>query len=738
MEEDLPIALRRPRRSIARQDLPGPVGARSVKTPKKSKKKVRFSDPGPAYTTPDDVLSTGLTPMVRRTSLASSTCRRIHRQCTPSRMCSSGSGNSKTPDTPFSGTMTFLPLRQVLDGRVQRRLRRNGLSEEMNIINQEKRRRARESQEEISRLRDELREKDLEIHRLQNETIVLDTERIWDLERQVVELRAQLAERSGVSTQPNDESRYDWTVMARDPFVRNPYGYVDDMDVATVENDDREEFGDATMADLQCSTPTRARNSIPTPPATSPFAMPTPSSCALPLPLPTPMSHVGVQAYLPDPERQYLEDELASLQLEVCKLNTTLESYQALAARLNGNLASFATENDVHDAAPEKEVEARLEGLLRALSDRTAALLEVTSSLSQLGFPGNDASEIIASLAAGFRTARLELEYLTPGEITLPLTSHGAEILDLLLTRVRDLAKRAKEDETAIDEYHDIELSLRQQLTARVTVMDNLTADLKKAQEQLSEKDTKIAELEVGLDRLKGAVNSYVCDMAELESLVERLEAEDKERQAGHEKLLAANREIIVSKESYTSELEAKLRDAMAQADELRSQVDGFQTARASVNKQHGAALALRDARVTELRGEIDSINESLRSAHETIRSLRIDKSMLETKISDEKLKAKQVIDSMRDELQRVVRAGQDMLETPRKSRAHSGRGLMGGGDPEGLPAKDAVPSSPLATGVVIKPGGMLAGDLARRQSTKKRRRYDSGLGFLDEDDVEA
>jgi hypothetical protein len=37
------------------------------------------------------------------------------------------------------------------------------------------------------------------------------------------------------------------------------------------------------------------------------------------------------------------------------------------------------------------------------------------------------------------------------------------------------------------------------------------------------------------------------------------------------------------------------------------------------------------------------------------------------------------------------------------------------------------------------KPGGMLSGDLARRTSKgKKRRRYDSGLGFLDEEEVAA
>ena len=59
---------------------------------------------------------------------------------------------------------------------------------------------------------------------------------------------------------------------------------------------------------------------------------------------------------------------------------------------------------------------------------------------------------MITALSSGFRAARLELEYLTPGEIALPLTSHGAEVLDLLLTRLRELAKKGKENDDAIDE----------------------------------------------------------------------------------------------------------------------------------------------------------------------------------------------------------------------------------------------------------------------------------------------
>jgi hypothetical protein len=633
---------------------------------------------------------------------------------------------------PPSGEIHFLPLRQVLDGRVQRRLRRNGLSEEMNTIYQEKRRRAHETKAELDRLRTELKARDEEIHRLENETIIVDTERIWELEREIEQLRRELSDRSGIQ----DRTRsYDWTLAAKDPFAD---GYMDT---------DQDAFGDATVAELECSTPTRRRgqSSFLTPPLTSPAMPLTPSSHIAA----TPHANVGVQASFPDPEKQQLEDEMASLQLEVCKLNTTLESYTALANRLTERLSTLtlpeSMEVDTDRAGSHQSIEDQLNYLMQSLSDRTAALVDLTSSLSALGFPGGDASEIITSLRAGFRAARLELEYLTPGEISLPLSSHGAEVLDLVLGRLREMSKKAKEDEDSIDEYHDIELSLRQQLNSRVAAMEDLNAELAKAQTLLDEKTMELTDQEVSVDRLKGAVNGYIRDMSELEALVQRMEAEGRETEGQLQSQLQANKVVIEGKETSIAELETKLSEAVSQTEALRKQVTDIQknkaTEIANLNKQHGSSLALRDARVSELRLEIDRVNESLRTAHETIRSLRVEKTGLETKMQDDKAKAKAVIDSMKEELQHVVRMSQDFLTTPKKqsntrrgSDASSSRVTV---DARGSAEPERIPSSPLASGVVVKRGGLLSGDLARRASGKRRRRYDSGLGFLDEDEVD-
>jgi hypothetical protein len=54
-------------------------------------------------------------------------------------------------------------IRQVLDDRVKRRLRRNRLSEEMNKIHMDKRNEERERRFEVERLRNELASKDLEL-----------------------------------------------------------------------------------------------------------------------------------------------------------------------------------------------------------------------------------------------------------------------------------------------------------------------------------------------------------------------------------------------------------------------------------------------------------------------------------------------------------------------------------------------------------------------------------------------
>ncbi|KAL8376944.1 hypothetical protein RB595_007869 [Gaeumannomyces hyphopodioides] len=883
---DLPIALRRARRSssalriststvhsskpehspASSSCLPTPADSTDsiASTPRKRgrpRKKVRFSDPGPAL---DQLLSnvssssTGLTPMVRRTSLAAPK----RRHSTPARPSSAPAGSRRgsglgldSSSSPFGGDVTIVPLRQVLDGRVKRRIRRNGLSEEMNTIHAEKKRRSAE----LQRLKNDLAYKDAEIVQLREsqqrlrdsqrqqtqetsasdpdetiDTVVGDTERIFDLECEVADLRRQLlgrSSRTGVPDVSDHTPRHNWTLVARDPFAAEDYSMMDagsfpaDHSANGDDDDDEDDddvFGDVTMADLHCSTPSRSTikgapvtgaSSFPTPPATSPLAAMAPCTPNS-LRSPTPRSNSSsVQASLPDPEKQVLEEELTSLQLEVAKITTTLKSYQSLATRVSEKMAAFTpttpalADSDAIVAAiaanpcsPDPVLEARITALLTTVSDRSAALLSLSSSLSNLGFQGSDAGEIVASLASAFRTARLELEYLTPGEVTLPLTSAGAAVLDLLLARLRDLSKRTREDESAIDEYHAQELSLRKQLAARVDIADDLGKEVASLKANLSARDAAVAELQVGLDRLKGAAAGYARDAAELEKLVERLEtqrlaaldeceqrlqdsARDKEdelaasaaeKDAAVGALEAKLAASAAEKDAAVSSLEAKLAAAVAEAGDLRMALatagaDAALAAQAhadethalnaethALSADHGRQLALRDARVAELRGEVERVNEALRAAHETIARLRADAERLEDRLCDEQDAAMSAVDAMKAQLEMVVAMGQQFLTTAtpkaaRTSRSAPGSALRG--------VVDAAPAS------AVRPGGLFDAGKARRRSssgasladdageshaspagpapasptrTTKRRRYDSGLGFLDEEEVNA
>ncbi|KFA70598.1 hypothetical protein S40285_04700 [Stachybotrys chlorohalonatus IBT 40285] len=685
-DDTLPIALRRTRRSSVGPSLAQEFSAQPVtaKTPRRAKKTVRISDPFPTT-------ASGLTPFIRRTSLGTPGRRRAS---TPARSCS-GSGTSSTAPQPVA----FPPLDQTIDGRVQRRLRRSGMRDMLHKIEQDKKRKTQASQSQISRLKAELKARDREIYELQNATVVIDTERIWDLEQQVEDLKDELKRKNFAMEEEGQQTRnYDWTVAARDPFAADEY-----MDLGD------DEFGETTVAQLIHGTPTRNRASasFPTPPATSPTVPSSPFSKHFPPPRPTPQTHAGVQAELPDLEKQQLQEELMSLHLEMSKLTATLNSYKSLTGRVAARLST-----DDSSPLPADALEQQVESLLQTMSDRTAALSQLASSIAALGFPGDDAGDMLAALTKGFRAARLELEYLTPGEIALPLSSHGAAVLDLLLTRLRDMARRAKEDEASIDEYHSLEQSLRKQLDARVSVMDGLKAEMGKAEALMQEKNEHIRSLQTGNDRLKGAVDGYVRDIRELEKLVERLEGEGRDAGATLDAHRESHRQALLARDNSVAELEVQLAVAVKRTGALQSEIRSLQGSRAKVNQQHGAALALRDARVMELRLEVDRINTSLRGAHDTICALRVENGSLRGQMEDERAKAAKAIDEMKEELQRALQVGQQFLDTPGAKK----------------PGEEQEPGQ----------GGYLAGELARRRSKKGLARgRDSGLALLDEDEVD-
>lgn len=604
-----------------------------------------------------------------------------------------------TIDTRHSGEVTFLPLRQVLDGRVKRRIRRNGLSEEINIITAERRKKAQQTSDEIAALRSEVAAKDAEIRRLSGATAVGQEddeetqESIDELKRQVSQLRRVLkspdSSNETEDTIDYNTTRVDWALQVRDPFSSE----YSDMELDADDDDDEDHhFSNRTMAELACSTPSRRssniRNSFPTPPSTSPHLGPITPSRRHPV---TPTSQAAVQTSFTAADREELEDELASLQLEIAKLTGTLETYESMTSRLSEKLSPWAPKDGSASAlimdsrSPAVRIEAQLNNLLQALSDRTAALEGLDASLGELGFPGGDASEVVLSLSSAFRTARLELEYLTPGEIALPLTAAGAAVLDLLLTRLRELAKRTLECEDAIDEYHVLELSLRKQLGARAEAMDAAKAERDALAGEAGKKDARIRELEVGVQRLKGAVKSYTRDVSELEGLVQRLEGDldtaNKDLRAATEQNEADAEEwadAAKEKDFAVAMLEEKLGLALEQTSELKDQLEELRAKHKedvfSMSQRHGVDLVMRDSRVSELRLEVDRVNEALREAHETVQNLRVENGALSDRLDSEKAKAKAAIDTMKNELERVVRMGQDLMATPRKNPGRGSR----------------------------------------------------------------
>ena len=210
LTDDRPLAVRRKRRMstglTGAPDLQKTVPTVEVeqsssqppKTPTKPKKRVRFSDPGPEPSPSSP--STGLTPYLKRTSfispaLASSTpkLRAISTRSTslPVQLSTSlPSPLLSSSPISLSGEFQFAPLRQVLDDRLKRRLRRNKLSVEMNEMNEEKRSDIKLKQE-IETLKDNLAAAKgfTKEHGDGLNEEAASAERIGELQQQFVELR---------------------------------------------------------------------------------------------------------------------------------------------------------------------------------------------------------------------------------------------------------------------------------------------------------------------------------------------------------------------------------------------------------------------------------------------------------------------------------------------------------------------------------------------------------------------
>ncbi|KAI9831112.1 MAG: hypothetical protein M1819_005200 [Sarea resinae] len=703
-------------------------------TPRKRSKRVRFTDPGPEIT---ELSSTGLTPAIRRSSLGPKPGRSQSPRSTPRRSKSPSMRLFSTP--PISGEIQFEPLRTILDARTQRRLSRNHLSEETNDIDAEKKRNAgrRRAYEELKREAEglerkmtELRERRDSIKRLDNEAEA-KSDREKELEQELMTLKAEMRE----DTEFSHASGNDATAIIGDELEDEDNGFT------FIELDDDVEEAETRLSSFDRNAST-----------------PSPTKTALEPHIINADTHRHPRLITSD------EEESKELRETVRTLTVELERSNNMQHRILTKIRQHLSSQS-RDAAEGSSVDSILDRILTdlALSQSRAADAEVNLSflkqiINALGFEGSSEDEMLNTLQETFYQARLELEYIFPGETTEGF--ENSKLLDILINRIRALILRVNDGERALDQQQQQYDALRGQFDGTLLRLESTGAKMGVMEKQLAASNSKLAELLNENDeqsrsfrKLQNALEGYRQEVSNLEALIVKMEQEH------HEATLHMRREMdeavadLESKaqfecqarkhaESATREqrdlvtqLQEKLSAASRHADNVRAEMQALLATKeesiASLQQdamqkdlEHDTTVSNFQSQIALLQQESANLNSTLQDARTTISSLQTSKTSLEAQLAEECEEAKRAI--------RAIVAGVHTVEADYLSQRFGSAST-----PVERPL-EARPKRPF--GLLTPQTDSRFKDVDFRDGSSKplkRKRYDSGIGVVDEEEEE-
>lgn len=587
-------------------------------TPKKSRKRVRFSDPGPRLLHDEDIGSTGLTPAMRRTSFEAGSGDR-----TPSRKSRRRSvptprfQRSYDPEEPFNETCTerriqFTPLRQILDTRTQRRIRRIGLSDEINHIEREK----RETRNMEKTMRALLQERDS----------------LKD------ELRAMRRGGMGFADQGSVAESY-W--MTPDtPRSYEEVSVVSDRsldDTTPFSNSDGETFMFSDSAVIVSSSPdfrsTRNHNPAGT------------DSLMLSDEPPTPIRATQTQTAV-NTEESNIHSLALDLETARQEKNNLFNACRSRISGFNdptisGLFRQSSPPSDFFDNIMEI-----LENALSRASDATEALEGITQQCSGLGFSGDGVDDVISDMRSHFRSARLELERALPGETANVSLEDGKATLSALVRRVESLAKDLGTErhyhhgslgrEKALRGQFDALLHRYETAASKINSLEDSIAssasDMLHTRMRMQDLEREGQEQAVGIDRLSTALDKYHYEVKGLEGLIDNLEKENTatkedytrqisklKKQVAHERSKRCSAEATASEsESRIRELEKTVEHNRIRACDLTAQVEllekEYQRAVETL-EQNASELQTHEAETGTLNVRISDLSTSLHGA---------------------------------------------------------------------------------------------------------------------------
>ncbi|KAI9752946.1 MAG: hypothetical protein M1815_000203 [Lichina confinis] len=709
--DDRPIALRRnrrlskvvvmkekssdveiPRRNFhrrARQEEDTTATSTAV-TPRK--KRVRFSEPG-LGTGP--TTSTGLTPALRRHRLVGSPSKPVRfpgrRQSLPAKLIS--------PLTESASTLQFAPLRQVIDGRSRRRLKRNHLSEETNAIEKEKRLEEQLRREDITSLREQVQERDHWVKQLMQrlkdaQNMNVQSAVVPDPESSFGSSGMRLREED-CPEEPLEDRQTDKNGAAN---VHNPNDYRPAESNAGSEGDKPSHADEASSS----------RGTTP--------------DCST--------ASAGAQVDTEEPSREgpqveALRNALAQVTSE---LEMTRSTHLRISAKLQGHLqdssASLDSDPDL-DTALNMVVTSLVLAQTRA-EDAEASLNAVSSDVAELGFAGRNAEEMLIAIKRQFRQARLELEHLQPGENTIGFDNE--KLLGMLIERVQALLCRIRDGAKEHESQRQVNTVLQRRL-------DEVDAQAKSAEAKVEELTTDVDEKDRSIKKLQRALEGYQAEVRSLESLVDRLEedhAKQTERmQRGMDEAVADLEVKLEAEMKGKEEAMSEAHEEKRMAEDLQARVEKAKGIIERMNREKDTLSAAKDVIISHLEAEADErdraivgyesqldivdhekllLASSLNEAQASIGSLTNDKTVLEARLAVELEEGMRVMEAMQSELMRsLARAGEMKNKHAARSRDES--------------ASVSLPPTPCS--------------LRFATPKKRKRRVDSGIGVLEEEDEE-
>ncbi|RHZ51468.1 uncharacterized protein CDV56_103136 [Aspergillus thermomutatus] len=727
--------------SISTEKVEG-IPPSTCKTPQRPNKRVRFSDPGPRIHEPD--YSTGLTPALLRTSFEDQgDADRMTR--TPSRRTRRRSAPVARPRylqdlSSSEQVVQFTPLRQILDPRTKRRLCRVGLSDEINHIEREKRETAyyEKTIQSLLRERDALKQELESAKTIQNErqvrhmddqpTAMSPRTRIERLEAENGRLREEISFSSIHNADDQDSFTTTDTIIINDSVF--------DGDTILMSNSPVIRGLDESHS-------------------------PAPDNLSL-LHNHNTATDVGTQAYLPD-EEQEAEIRTLSLDLEAARKEKRdlFDAIRAHSSAFNGtSLGQHLRRSSPPPDFLAQLVPALTEAVSRA-SDAVGALNSAAEELSSIGFSGTTVNDIISEMRHCFRSARLGLERALPGEIANAGLDDGSATLAALVNRVELLVKDLDEERNSHHGSLGREKALRGQfdtLLARYEVATKKIQDLEESRAasasdmlhtrmRMQELEREGEEQVVSIDRLNAALSKYCEEVKGLEILVNQLEADKTASQEQHsqhvsqlEEKLAHEKKSRSAAESAVAEREERIRqlegtvelnriracDLTAKVEsiekERREAIQSLEQKIAEQIEQHENEIGLLNVRVSELttaleaaKSEVEKLLRSNTGLHEQLQlEMEVRDNLLDKWAADQARSFAFMKETVNSERRRAkIRAANWEMKSD---------DLQSDGIP--LPSEPITPVS-MTRFVDVEVG-----------RGKNRRRLDSGIGILTEEDI--